>query len=331
MKHLPALSFSTATLLVLGGLCLAAPAWSQEAPKLSAEKVLANNVAARGGLAAWKKIQTMSYSGKMDAARQRPELAGTEAATAQRRMQKPRPGDKFEAPDAAKELPDIALPFRLELKRPLKSRVELDFNGSTAVQTYDGSHGWKLRPFAGKTEAEAYTPDELKDAAAQQALDGMLIDAAAKGNRIILEGSEPIEGKPAYKLKVTLKNGTVRHVWVDAASFLEVQFDGTRQFDGHPTTLYTALKDYRTVDGVTVPFVMETRVQGVKHVERIVIDKVTVNAALADERFGRPTLPAAPAASPTAPGSAGAAPATSTPAAATPTPPAGTAPAAHGG
>jgi hypothetical protein len=35
----------------------------------------------------------------------------------------------------------------MKLKRPGKMRIELQFNGKTALQVYDGSNGWKLRPF----------------------------------------------------------------------------------------------------------------------------------------------------------------------------------------
>jgi len=39
-----------------------------EAPaQLSAAQIVERNVAARGGLQAWRAVQTMSYSGKMDA------------------------------------------------------------------------------------------------------------------------------------------------------------------------------------------------------------------------------------------------------------------------
>jgi len=35
-----------------------------------------------------------------------------------------------------------------------------------------------------------------------------------------------VEGHQAYKLKLGMKNGEERHVWVDAATFLERKIDG---------------------------------------------------------------------------------------------------------
>lgn len=184
----------------------------------------------------------------------------------------------------------VQLPFVMELKRPNRMRLELKFNGATAVQTFDGSSGWKLRPWLGKGAAEPQPLDreELRQAAAQQQLDGFLVDYTAKGSRIALDGVEAVDGREAYKLKVTLKSGEVRHVWVDGASFLEVQVDGQRRMDGKPKTMLTALQDYRRVDGLMMPHRLSTRVAGARDAQTIVVSRVDINPALPDERFAKP-------------------------------------------
>jgi outer membrane lipoprotein-sorting protein len=180
------------------------------------------------------------------------------------------------------------LPFRLELKRTRKSRLELDFRGETAIQVYDGTNGWKLRPFLNRHEVEPFTPDEMKAVALQSDLDGALVDYAAKGSKVELEGTEKVEGKDTYRLKVTFKNGQAQHVWVDAKTFLETKIEGTpRRLDGkyHPVEVY--YRDYRSVNGLMMPYVLETKVQGVKQTEKIEIDKVTVNPQVEDARFAK--------------------------------------------
>ena len=283
--------------LLVGAGCaaalLAAPALAADAPATNAAQIVARNVAARGGEAAWKRIETISFSGKMDAGRVHPPLAdpSTQARTSGQDKFKnvpatPKPGDG----------PMVALPYRLELKRPRKSRLELDFDGKTAVQVYDGKDGWKYRPYLGRTDVQPYTADELKLAADQQELDGLLINAVAKGNKVVADGSEAVEGKPNLRLKVTLKNGDVKTVWVDAATFLETRIDGQRRYDGKMRTMYTYFRDYRTVDGVSIPHVLETVVDGTPMKDKIVIDKVTINPSLPDSHFTKPAPAAAPAA-----------------------------------
>lgn len=106
----------------------------------------------------------------------------------------------------------------VELKRPRKMRLELQFNGQTAIQVFDGANGWKLRPFLNRREVEPYTQDEIRIASAQSELDGLLVDYAAKGTTIDLDRIEKVEDRDTYKLKLTLKSGQVTHVWVDAGN-----------------------------------------------------------------------------------------------------------------
>ena len=121
-------------------------------------------------------------------------------------------------------------------------------------------------------------------------LDGPLIDYAAKGNRIELVGTEKIAGRDAYKLEVTSKKGTVEHVWVDAITYLEVKAEGSpRRLDGkiHPVEVYYS--DFRPAPGgIVLPYLFETRVEGVKQPEKMTIESVLVNPKLDDRRFAKP-------------------------------------------
>jgi hypothetical protein len=183
----------------------------------------------------------------------------------------------------------IQLPFRMEFKRPLKSRLEIPFRGETAVQVFDGADGWKLRPYLGRHEVEPYSADELKLATQQQALDGPLIDYAAKGTQVILEGSEMVQGRNTYKLKLNLKSGVVRHLWIDAETFLDTKIDGApRRIDGRLRSVATYFRDYRAIDGLQVPHLMETVVDGVKESEMIHVEHVAMNQAIDDSRFSKP-------------------------------------------
>jgi hypothetical protein len=90
-------------------------------------------------------------------------------------------------------------------------------------------------------------------------------------------------------LKLTLKSGQVQHVWVDAQTFLEVKVEGTpRRLDGkyHPVATY--LRDYKSVNGLMFPSVLETAVEGVKRAEKIMIDKVLLNPNLEESLFVKP-------------------------------------------
>ncbi len=251
--------------------------------KLTAAQIVEKNVAARGGLQAWRGVKTMTWSGKIDAG------AGDSAARSRRFAQgKMSPTSNMEhgKMDADKQ---VQLPFTLEMKRPRKSRMEIEFAGKTAVQVYDGSNGWKLRPYLNRNDVEPFTADETKAESEKGDLDGYLIDYAAKGSKVDLEGTEKVEGHDAYKLKVTTKSGQVQYVWVDTQSFLDVKLSGTpRRMDGKMHNVSVYQRDFRNVQGLMIPFVIETAVDGYRETHKIALETATVNPKLDDALFTKP-------------------------------------------
>jgi hypothetical protein len=236
-------------------LSMLGAARAQGPASLTATQIVDKNVAAQGGLQAWRAVQAISFSGKMDA------------------------GGKSKA----------QLAFVLKKKRPRKTRVELVFAKDTAVQVYDGANGWKLRPYLGRREVEPYAPEELKSASLDSELDGPLVDYAAKGSKVELEGVEKVENQDAYKLKLTLKGGHVQYIWIDAKTFLEDKVEGIpRRMDGkmRPVSIY--LRDYKAVNGLMVPYVIETAVEGTKSTHKMFIESVVVNPKLEDSLFTKP-------------------------------------------
>lgn len=255
--------------LAVATSAVAAPA------NLSAEQIVEKNVAARGGLAAWRGVKTLTLEGQVDA------------------------GGK----------PSHSLPYVLKQKRPHQSRLELVFKGEVSLQVYDGKQGWKLRPFLNRIEVETYTPDETRQAAGAEDLDGALIDYAAKGSQVTVAGAESVEGHPAYKLAVKHHDGSVRHVWVDAGSFLELKAEGEkRKIDGRPHDVSIYFRDWKSEHGLMIAHTTDTVVEGTKQPApyRMTITRVSVNDVLDDKLFQKPapaliTVPASAPAAPVAP------------------------------
>jgi len=248
------------------------------AAKLTVSQIVEKNIAARGGLTKWRNLQTLSWSGKMDA-------GGNNERTLNLKI----PGMPPPPPPSKEPKPQVQLPYVLELMRGHKSRLEIEFNGQKAVQVYDGQQGWKLRPFLNRNDWEPFSAEELKAAGNQADIDGPLIDYAAQGTKVELVGVEPVEGKDAYQLKLTQKNGHVLHEWIDAQTFLEVKVEGApRKLDGKMHAVSVYFRDYKDVNGLMIPHLIETVVQGVERTEKIQIEKVEVNPRLDAKRFTKP-------------------------------------------
>ena len=151
------LLFSATLLLTCVSVSMAAAAGTETngtASGLTAAQIVDKNVQARGGLTAWRAVHSLEMKGKMDAGgNNRPTI--------------PVPGVRKAGATPQRPAEQVKLPFVMDLERGRKQRIEIEFNGQTAVQVYDGKQGWKLRPFLNRHDVEKYTPEELQSAATQ--------------------------------------------------------------------------------------------------------------------------------------------------------------------
>ena len=241
----------------LASLCLAASV-SGQSP--TAEDIVAKNIQARGGIEKIRAVQTLRMTGTM--------LVG-----------------------------DDRLPTTIEWKRPDKTRWEFEADGQTAIQVYDGKRGWTLMPFEGNKDPEEMSDQELEDVALQADLDGPLVDAAAKGNKITLLGKDDSDGRQAWELKVTRKNGDERFVYIDAETYLQTKTVTKRSMGGQEIEIKSVIDDYRTVDGVQLPHSFDASAEGMPAGQSLRFSKAEINVPIDDSRFQKP--PSEPPSRPT--------------------------------
>jgi hypothetical protein len=127
-------------------------------------------------------------------------------------------------------------------------------------------------------------------------IDGPLIDYQAKGVTADLDGLDTVDGRKAYRLSLKLPSGAERKVWIDVGTNLEIRVDRPATnplVAGKPVSVYYA--DYRAEDGLQIPHIVETTTSSDRPVnesaDRLVIDRVIVNATLDDATFSPPAVP----------------------------------------
>jgi outer membrane lipoprotein-sorting protein len=226
---------------------------------MTADTLIAKSIEARGGDAAIKAISSIRINGRMS-------MGG-----------------------------GIEAPFVMEQKRPNKMRIDFTVQGMTGTQAYDGTGGWFVMPFTGKTTPEKLPEDQLAMAKEQADFDGPLVDYKAKGHSVELVGKEDVEGTDAYKLKVTRDDGTVVYSYFDAEAFLELKATSKRKGPMGEMSSTTIYSDYKPVGGVLFPHSIEQVFEGAPAGQVITIDKIETNVDLPDDRF---VMPAAEAPAP---------------------------------
>src|SRR5262245_44623228 len=236
---------------LMGLLLLPLPALPAAAQTV--DELIAKNIEARGGLEKMQSVKTMRMTGKMTMG------------------------------------PGMEAPVSMELKRPNSVRMEFTFQGMTGVQAWDGTSGWQISPFGGKTDAEPLSPGDAKETEEQADMDGPLVDYKAKGHTVELVGREQVEGSGAYKLKVTLKNGTVNYTYLDADSYLTIREESKRTVRGSEVEVESTIGDYKDVGGLLIPHSIQNGAKGQAEKQNITVDKVDLNPPLDDSRFKMPS------------------------------------------
>jgi outer membrane lipoprotein-sorting protein len=227
---------------------LAAPAQAQDL-----DEVLNNYYEAIGGLDAWQSVQSMKMTGKM-------MMGGM----------------------------GIEAPFTAMAKRPNMARVEFVFQGITGIQAYDGETAWQVMPFTGNTDPEEVPDDQAEDLWDQADVDGPLVGWEESGHTVELLGMEETEGTQAYKLKITMKSGTVQYYFLDAEYFVPIKMEGVRNVQGRTVELEQIVSDYKEVGGLMIPHSLEVRPKGAPAGQAFTIELVELNIEMADSLFVMP-------------------------------------------
>ncbi|MBS0381087.1 MAG: hypothetical protein JSR56_01530 [Proteobacteria bacterium] len=226
---------------------------------VTAEDLIAKNIAARGGADKLAAIHTLKLQGQMIF------------------------GGSFK------------LAYTQWLKRPGKLREEARLQGLAQVQAWNGHQGWSIQPFGGRRDPIPMSADEAKALAEEADFDGSWVDAKAKGNVVTYLGTEDVDGTNAYKLQVKLKDGNTLVVYLDPDAYLPIREIARRTVNGAPEVTQTDYGDYQQVDGVYFPFAISSGPKGSTPDNRmqISIASAEANVPVADAVFAFPATVAA--------------------------------------
>ncbi|GAA4402008.1 hypothetical protein GCM10023187_16810 [Nibrella viscosa] len=165
-------------------------------------------------------------------------------------------------------------------------RSESSVMGNIMVQVVDGSTGWMIRPamMGGSGDPEDMPAEVLKQQTDQLDPFGPLVGYKEKGNQVELLGKEKLDGKDAYHLKITTKEGNVMEEYLNADTYLVSKMK-RGGIDGQPAEI--TISDYKDFDGIKFARSMEMA-GGQMGTLTFTTDKVKVNEPIDDKVFKKP-------------------------------------------
>lgn len=223
------------------------------AADLTVDQILAKNLEARGGADKLKAINSVRVTGKL-------------------------------------KMGPMEAPLTIVRSRPEKMKLEFTVQGMTGVQAYDGTSGWMVMPFMGKKDPEAMSADMQKEFKDMADFDGVIFDYAKKGHKVELLGKGDVEGTPAYKVKLTTKDGNESTIYFDAETFLEVKVEAHRKIQGQEIEAETSIGNYQEFGGMLFPMSLDMKAKGTPMAQSFIFDKVELNPTLDDSTFKMPVV-----------------------------------------
>ncbi|MRR21690.1 hypothetical protein EG830_01765 [bacterium] len=183
----------------------------------------------------------------------------------------------------------LEIPFVQYAKRPGKVRIEATLQGLTLIQTFNGTEGWVINPFAGVTTPQPMTEDQLRSIKYQADSDGMLWNWKDKGYQVTLEGKEDMEGTSCYKIKLVTEPGDVFTFYIDADTYIMLRQNAKIKVMGNESESDNYYSNYSMVEGIAMPGKAETKING-QLVVTMIFEKMELNPALEDTMFDKPSI-----------------------------------------
>jgi hypothetical protein len=165
-------------------------------------------------------------------------------------------------------------------------RNDFEFRGLTGYTIVTPATGWSFIPMRSQN-VEIIPGNILKGMQPEMDIAGALIDYAAKGSKAELAGKETIDGREAYKIKLTLSTGNEITYYVDTRDYLLIQIKQMRSaIDGSTMEkeVITNYADYQPVDGIMFPHTITNPGEG-PVAGHTTMHKIEVNKPVSEDRY----------------------------------------------
>ena len=183
------------------------------------------------------------------------------------------------------------IPFTSYHKRPMKFKSEAEFQGMKIVSAFDGETGWSINPMMGSNDPQPMTAEQIDRMKIQADYDGMFYNYKDKGYKVEYMGKEPVDDIETYKLQLTRPNGDIITAYLDAENYVILKTDSKMKIQDVDREAETIFSNYKYVDGILVPFSIETKMDG-KTVMQMALEDVKYNVDLPDSIFEMPEVTA---------------------------------------
>lgn len=177
------------------------------------------------------------------------------------------------------------MPMTIKVKKPNKFRVEIEMMGQKTVSAFNGDKGWAINPMlgAGVKDLEGA---QLNQAISQSDMEGELYNYKKKGHTAELLGKVDADGKDAYEIKLTNRDGSVKNYFIDASTYLVAKVTAKVEAMGQSLNVETKMMEYQNINGIQMA--KRVNVETPMGTQSIIMEEIKLNEKIDDAIFERP-------------------------------------------
>jgi D-alanyl-D-alanine carboxypeptidase len=227
---------------------LALTTWVPAATALTADAIVRDYIAARGGYERLKAVETMTTT-------ERVPLEGGEVV------------------------------IKRFYKRPHLYRLDQHMpGGDVVVRVVNNELAWVKMGSGRVVQRPDFAAKHQREGEGD--FDGVLVDYEKKGHAVEYAGDETIDGTTVHRLEVQLASGAHETFFIDAATHLVKRHIRTTQMPSGEETVTETFADYRDVQGIQIPYsITVEQGGGTFHLTRT---EVALNTPVDDALFEMP-------------------------------------------
>ena len=184
------------------------------------EAIIAKHIEAHGGLEKWNKVETMKVTGQFTAF-------------------------------------SIEKDFMALKTRSGEYYADLQMGKHQVIEAFDGKQGWTIDPWQEINYARRINSGEENVFAQKAEFTTPFFNYKERGHQVEFVGEEKLEGLDVFVLKLTRSNGKSEKWYLDANTYLEYKCESNWVDFARELPSETFFDDFRTVDGLVIPFFVE--------------------------------------------------------------------------
>jgi hypothetical protein len=183
------------------------------------------------------------------------------------------------------------IPFTSYHRRPMSFKSEASFQGMEIITAYDGETGWSINPFAGNSDPQPMTEEQIDRISLQADYDGALYNYKEKDYKVEFAGTEELDDIEVYLIKLTRSNGDVITYYIDSENYVMLKTKSKMIIQDVEEELETIFSNYKYTDEILNVYSIETQRDG-QTVMQMIFDEVTYNVDIDDSIFEMPEVTA---------------------------------------